>query len=105
MNQQNTKPSCVRYAASILGDKWTPVLLRELCEGARTFSELSTASGGISPRTLSQRLHFLLEEDIISRDCNIDDKRSNYYCLTVKGLELQEILDKMAEWSSRNNAC
>lgn len=101
----NVKPTCVRYAASILGDKWSPVLLSDLCSGPKTFSSLQTLAGGISPRTLSHRLQFLQDEDIVSKNCNIDDKRSSHYCLTAKGEELQEILGKMAEWSSRNNSC
>ena len=101
----STKPGCVRYALSVMGDKWTGLLISELCSGAKTFSELESAMEGISPRTLSQRLEMLQEEGVIQTDeyC-VKPKRCNY-ALTDKGSELKSILDAMAEWSARYNAC
>ncbi len=100
-----TKPGCMRYALSILGDKWTGLLVRELCSGPKTFSELEQLSGGISPRTLSQRLEKLQAEGIIETDEYCVKPRRCNYCLTSKGVELKGILDAMADWSAKHNCC
>ena len=53
----------VACSADIVGSKWTALLVHDLSEGPRRFSELEKACPGISPRTLSERLlveHFPL---------------------------------------------
>ena len=56
--------SCgVAAAADIIGAKWTAVIVHDLSEGARRFSELEHACPGISPRTLRYKLAKLKGED------------------------------------------
>ena len=48
---------CVRAATDILGDKWTPQLLRFFAnEESVRFCQLQDLVGGINPRTLSVSL-------------------------------------------------
>lgn len=99
------KPGCIKYALEIMGDKWTGLLLRELCVGPRTFSDLEKAVVGISPRTLSQRLDMMQENQIITKNEYCDKPKRCNYALTPKGVELQEILIAMANWSDHHNCC
>ena len=46
-------------AADIIGSKWTAIIVHDLSEGPRRFSELERSCPGISPRTLSERLRVL----------------------------------------------
>ncbi len=46
----------VACTADVIGAKWTAVILHDLSEGARRFSELERSCPGISPRTLAERL-------------------------------------------------
>ena len=56
--------SCsVAACAEIIGAKWTALLVHDLSEGPRRFSELEHSCAGISPRTLSERLRAHLLED------------------------------------------
>src|ERR671930_88344 len=57
----------VAACAEIIGAKWTALLVHDLSEGARRFSELEHSCPGISPRTLSERLRVLEEEGIVER--------------------------------------
>lgn len=99
------KPGCIKYALEILGDKWTGLLLRELCTGPKTFSDLEKSAVGISPRTLSQRLEMMQENGIIAKSLYCEKPARCNYALTEKGQELQEILRAMARWSSHYNCC
>ena len=40
------------HAAEILGSKWTALLVHDMSEGPRRFTELEHSCPGISPRTL-----------------------------------------------------
>ncbi len=55
----------VACSAEIIGSKWTALLVHDLSEGARRFSELEHACPGISPRTLSERLRWLEQEGVL----------------------------------------
>src|SRR5690242_3596175 len=46
----------VAKAAEVFGDRWTPIIMRELCFGTRTFGELLDAAPLISRTVLAQRL-------------------------------------------------
>lgn len=95
------KPGCIQTALCILGDKWTALLVRELTECPKTFSELETLLVGISPRTLSQRLDKLELESIVAKNMYCPHPPRYKYSLTKKGSELKVVLEKMADWGEK----
>ena len=61
-------PTCsVAGAAEIVGAKWTVLIVHDLSEGPRRFTELEHSCAGISPRTLAERLRWLEGEGILLR--------------------------------------
>jgi DNA-binding HxlR family transcriptional regulator len=82
----------VACTADIIGSKWTAVIVHDLSEGSRRFSELERSCPGISPRTLSERLRALEEEDLVLRRSG---RRRVEYELTEKGQALLPIIDEM----------
>ncbi len=95
------KPGCIQSTLSILGDKWTPLLLSQLVSGQKTFGKLESDLAGISPRTLSARLSRLEESGIVKKNKYNNHPPRYKYELTDKGHELQEVLFKMAEWGEK----
>lgn len=98
-----TKPSigCVKAATRILGDKWTPQLLRFfLNEKTVRFCQLQDMVGSINPRTLSARLATLEREGIITKTFPLSEKRCEYR-LTEKGEALSGIIRDMESWSEQ----
>jgi len=85
----------VACTADIIGAKWTAVLVHDLSEGARRFSELERACPGISPRTLSERLRVLEEEDIVVRRSYAESPPRVEYELTEKGRSLLRVIEEM----------
>ena len=94
-------PGCMQSCLSILGDKWTALVLRDLTAEPRTFCSLETSLDGISPRTLSQRLEKLVKEGIIVKKMYCEHPPRYQYQLTKKGESLNEVLQKMADWGAR----
>jgi DNA-binding HxlR family transcriptional regulator len=90
---------CVKAATEILGDKWTPQLLRFFInEEVVRFCQLQDLVGGINPRTLSARLASLEEHEIITKLPTTSAARCEYM-LTQKGKALVPILQDMQTWS------
>ena len=85
----------VACTAEIIGSKWTAVLVHDLSEGPRRFSDLERALPGISPRTLSERLRSLEEEGIIVRQSYAESPPRVEYELTPKGKALLPIIEAM----------
>lgn len=103
MNQTsyNCDPKCVRSSVSILGDKWTPLLILSLIEGPRKFSELENELSGISPRTLSQRLECLADAKVLSKNQYQNSPARFEYQLSDKGRDLYAIIKSMNEWGAK----
>lgn len=96
-----TQLGCVKAATDILGDKWTPQLLRFIAnEESVRFCQLQDLVGGINPRTLSARLDRLEQAAIITRHIDEHSTRASY-SLTKKGQGLLPILRNMEAWSAQ----
>src|ERR671937_1286359 len=96
MNPVHESTSCaVAACAEIIGAKWTALLVHDLSEGARRFSELEHSCAGISPRTLSERLRALEEEGLVVRRSYAESPPRVEYELTEKGEALLPIIAEM----------
>ena len=98
MKDIHDETCAVACCADIIGAKWTALLLHDLSEGPRRFSELERACPGISPRTLSERLRQLEHEQIVVRRSYAEVPPRVEYSLTEKGLALVPIIDSMREY-------
>jgi DNA-binding HxlR family transcriptional regulator len=85
----------IANAARLLGDRWTLVLLRDLADGSRRFSELEDASGGISPRTLSDRLREMEVQGLITRESFREIPPRVQYSLTPKGTATIPVIEAL----------
>lgn len=91
----------VARTAEIIGNKWTPLIVRDLARGERRFSELERSLRGISPKTLSERLKRLEESAVIDRRCYAEVPPRVEYSLTAKGYALLPVIESMREFGTR----
>ncbi|HZS31602.1 MAG TPA: helix-turn-helix domain-containing protein [Gaiellaceae bacterium] len=99
MNPVHEATTCaVAATAEIIGAKWTALLVHDLSEGPRRFSELERSCHGISPRTLAERLRVLEAEGIVERHSYAEAPPRVEYRLTAKGESLLPIIDAMREF-------
>jgi DNA-binding HxlR family transcriptional regulator len=92
MRPVHDEECAVACTADIIGSKWTAIIVHDLSEGPRRFSELERSCPGISPRTLSERLRVLEQDDIIEKHAAA---RRAEYELTEKGTALLPIIEEM----------
>jgi len=96
MNPVHESTTCaVAASAEIIGAKWTALLVHDLSEGPRRFTQLEHSCNGISPRTLSERLRALEQEQIVVRRSYAESPPRVEYELTEKGEALLPIIDEM----------
>jgi DNA-binding HxlR family transcriptional regulator len=88
----------VAASAEIIGAKWTALLVHDLSEGPRRFSQLEHSCHGISPRTLAERLRALEAEGIVERHSYPESPPRVEYELTQKGESLLPIIDAMRDF-------
>ncbi len=92
---------CVKAATEIIGDKWTPQLMRFFAnEEVVRFCQLQELADGINPRTLSARLDSLEHNGIIIKTQTTSAARCEYR-LTQKGEDLLPIILQMDRWSEQ----
>lgn len=89
MRDCRTIPCPVERTATLLADHYVIMIVRDLAEGPKRFRELERA--GINPRTLSARLHHLVQEGILVREAHAGEVRV-LYRLTEKGQALLPLI-------------
>lgn len=90
----------VSRAARILGDECTLLLLRDLGEGPRRFSQLLGSAAG-NTRLLSGRLHRLTEAGILERRVLPGHPRGVEYALSPMGRDLQPAVEVLRSFGER----
>lgn len=88
----------VEATLRVIGGKWTLLILRDLLQGTRRFSELQRSLNGVSPKCLSDRLKELEQEAILVRTVYPEVPPRVEYALTEKGRALGPIIAAMREW-------
>ena len=91
----------VARPATLLGDPWTLVILRQAFSRVRRFDEFQRHLG-ISRSLLAERLNNLVEAGILRREPYKDEIRTRQeYRLTQKGLDLYPALMALREWGDK----
>jgi DNA-binding HxlR family transcriptional regulator len=85
---------------SVLGERWTMVVLRQAFLGARRFEDYQRGLE-IARTMLADRLRTLVEHGILERRLYTDRPPRHEYHLTRKGLDLYPILVSLMQWGDR----
>lgn len=85
----------IAKTAILIGDRWSPLIVRDLQAGSLRFGELQRSLGSISPKTLADRLRRLEEAGIVDRTCFAEMPPRVEYQLTDKGHALLPVLESM----------
>jgi DNA-binding HxlR family transcriptional regulator len=87
----------VALGAEIFAQRWTPLILRELLMGARSFSDIHRGVPRISKNLLAQRLESLRTSGIIEQ-LQDETERKHLYRLTGAGRALGPVIDALGIW-------
>ena len=88
----------VARGAEVLGELWTPLVVRELLCGSRRFNEIHRGVPKMSATLLAQRLRKLEEMGVVERR---KAAGGSEYHLTAAGEELRPIIVGLGHWGAR----
>ncbi|MFC8513342.1 winged helix-turn-helix transcriptional regulator [Streptomyces sp. NPDC057257] len=93
-------PCSIARTMDLLGDAWTPLVLREAFYGIHRFDDFRRELG-IARNTLADRLRRLVDEGLLDKRLYQDEPRRYDYVLTDKGRDFFGVLAAMARWGDR----
>jgi len=93
-------PCSIARTVDLLGDWWTPLVLREAFYGTKRFDDFQRVLG-IGRNVLTQRLNRLVAEGIFDRVPYQERPPRYEYALTPKGRELFPVLAAINSWGDR----
>ncbi|SDY84441.1 transcriptional regulator, HxlR family [Lentibacter algarum] len=92
----------IGLAGHLLIDKWIPIIIREIALfDRRGFNEiLKNNREGISSASLSSRLHYMIQLDLLNVQKSDDHAQKKLYFLTEAGIAFVPILFHLASWTA-----
>lgn len=96
MNEERKSP--VEATIDMIGGKYKALILWNLSDGRRRFSELKKTIAGATPKMLTQQLRELEAQKLIHREVFAVVPPKVEYSLTEMGKSLMPILIAMRDW-------
>lgn len=99
-----TPALCMRYSCpiedtlSVIGGVWKVIIIRELLDGTRRYSQLHRKLDGVTHKMLTQQLRELETDGVVHREVYRVVPPKVEYSLTPLGRKLSPLLDTMREW-------
>ena len=90
----------VAVASEVFAQRWTPLIIRELCSGRSHFNEIHRGIPLISRSLLAERLRWLERAGVISNAAAVRG-RIREYRLTEAGTEFRAVIDALGAWGQR----
>ncbi|SPL69925.1 winged helix-turn-helix transcriptional regulator [Acinetobacter stercoris] len=94
------QPCSIARTLSIVGDRWTMLILRNAFMGMRRFDDFQE-NLGVTRHVLSDRLKRLVEHEILVKTPYMDRQERFEYRLTEKGLDFYPVLMSMVAWADK----
>ncbi|MEU8587720.1 helix-turn-helix domain-containing protein [Streptomyces sp. NPDC048664] len=93
-------PCSVARTMDLLGDGWSPLVLREAFYGIRRFDDFQQELG-IARNTLAERLRRLVEAGLLEKQMYETQPVRHEYVLTESGRDFYDVLLAMTRWGDR----
>ena len=97
------QPCSVARALSVIGDRWTLMILRDCFLGIRRFEAFQDRLG-ISRSIIAERLKLLVDEGVLRKDAYQERPVRYEYRLTPKGFDLYPVMMTVVRWGDSHYA-
>ena len=100
--EQASRSACpIATTLEIVGDRWTLVILRDMLNGKKRFSQFLESPERITTNVLTDRLKLMERASLVSRELYQLHPKRFEYVLTKKGEALLPMLQEMCRWANR----
>lgn len=101
----NTLPVCpVETTLTLISDKWKILIVRDLLDGTKRFSELRRSIGNISQKVLTSNLRQMEADGLVHREVYPEVPPRVEYSLTSTGRSLSAVIDALRDWGEHYKA-
>jgi len=90
------------HALDMIGDRWELLIVRELMQGPKRYTDLAEGLRGIGTNILAGRLRDLEAAGIVAKRILPPPAASKVYELTDYGRELKPVMRELAIWGARS---
>lgn len=98
-------PACpVETTLLMISDKWKVLILRDLLDGTKRFSELRRSVGNVSQKVLTANLRQMERDGLVHREVFPEVPPRVEYSLTETGQTLQPVIEVMKDWGAQYKA-
>lgn len=95
-------PPCpVETTLVLIGNKWKILVLRELLDDTKRFSELQRSITNISQKVLTQNLRAMEKDGLITRKVYAEVPPRVEYTLSDLGDTLKPVIEVLGNWGSK----
>jgi DNA-binding HxlR family transcriptional regulator/putative sterol carrier protein len=94
----------VAHALELVGERWSLLIIRELINGPKRYTDLAAALPGIGTNILAARLRDLEKAEVLQKRQLPPPAAAKVYELTAYGEELREPLYALGRWGARSLA-
>lgn len=99
---QSNENCPVRKSLSLLGGKWTLLILYQINDRVIRYGELKRCIPGISEKVLIQKLNHLVEHKLVSKKSYPEIPPKVEYRLTEMGLKTLPVIENLAVFGLEN---
>ncbi|WP_335931364.1 helix-turn-helix domain-containing protein [Fusobacterium polymorphum] len=100
MLKKDLPPCPVELTLLLISNKWKILIIRDLLEGTKRFSELKKSITNISQKVLTSNLREMEENELLTRKVYLEVPPRVEYTLTDIGYSLKPLLDDMDKWGT-----
>ena len=100
MLKKDLPPCPVELTLLLISNKWKVLIIRDLLEGTKRFSELKKSITNISQKVLTSNLREMEENELLTRKVYPEVPPRVEYTLTDIGYSLKPLLDDMDKWGT-----
>lgn len=88
----------------MISDKWKVLILRDLLDGTKRFSELRRSVGSVSQKVLTANLRQMERDGLVHREVYPEVPPRVEYSLTEMGQSLVPLINDLTAWAQQNMA-
>ncbi len=91
----------IAQSLELIGEWWTPLILREILIGGHTRFDEIQSSLDIAPTVLTSRLNGLVEKGLLERRQYTDRPPRSEYLPTEAAEDFRSVLDELYRWGEK----
>jgi DNA-binding HxlR family transcriptional regulator len=92
----------IAHALGLVGERWSLLIVRELLQGPKRYTDLAASLPGIGTNILAARLKELESSGLVTKHRLDPPAASQVYELTARGHELKPVMRALALWGLRS---